>query len=137
MKSGADGQMKFATSCGIWRRRKFVVNLSGLLRMENGDQILPFVRCFYGRTSTYLWEDEVGDTQEFPQGGEQGQFRLRPISTSAIFWMLNFWTTKGGAPKGGGPKFRAFFHRPATVFILSSSLGGLFMEFLVFEAQGP
>ena len=48
--------------------------LRGLLRMENGDQVLPFVRCFYGRTSTYLWEDEVGDTQEIPQGegGEQG-----------------------------------------------------------------
>ena len=41
---------------------------------ENGNQILPFVRCFYGRTSTYLWENEVGDTQEIPQGegGEQG-----------------------------------------------------------------
>ena len=48
--------------------------LRGLLRMENGDQIIPFVRCFYGRPSTYLWEDEVGDTQEIPQGegGEQG-----------------------------------------------------------------
>ena len=29
--------------------------------------------------------------------------RLRPTSTSASFWMLNFWTTKGGAKKGGGP----------------------------------
>ena len=49
-------------------------HVAGLLRMENGDQILPFVRCFYGRTSTHLWEDEVGDTQEIPQGegGEQG-----------------------------------------------------------------
>ena len=45
-----------------------------LLKMENGDQILPFVRGFYGRPSTYLWEDEDGDTQEIPQGegGEQG-----------------------------------------------------------------
>ena len=31
--------------------------LEGLLRMENGDQILPFARCFYGSPSTYLWED--------------------------------------------------------------------------------
>ena len=48
--------------------------LRGLLRMENGDQILPFVRCFYGRPSTYLWEDELGETQHIPQGegGEQG-----------------------------------------------------------------
>ena len=30
--------------------------LRRLLRMENGDQILPFVWCFYGRPSTYLWE---------------------------------------------------------------------------------
>ena len=38
--------------------------------MENGDQI----SFSYGRPSTCLWEDEVGDTQEIPQGegGEQG-----------------------------------------------------------------
>ena len=46
--------------------------LEGLLRMEGGDQIFPFIRCFYG--SPYLWEDEMGETQEIPQGegGEQG-----------------------------------------------------------------
>ena len=38
-----------------------------------------------------------------------GQFRLRPISTSANtisanFWMLNFWTTQGGAPQGWSPE---------------------------------
>ena len=45
-----------------------------LLRMEQGDQILPFVRCFYGSPSTYLWEDESGNVQDIPQGegGEQG-----------------------------------------------------------------
>ena len=42
--------------------------LEGLLRMEDGDQILPFARCFYGSPSTYLWEDELGNTQEIPQG---------------------------------------------------------------------
>ena len=48
--------------------------LEGLLRMKDGDQILPFARCFYGSPSTYLWEDELGNTQEIPQGegGEQG-----------------------------------------------------------------
>ena len=48
--------------------------LEGLLSMEGGDQILPFARLFYGTTSTYLWEDEMGNTQEIPQGdgGEQG-----------------------------------------------------------------
>ena len=48
--------------------------LEGLLRMEGGDQILPFARLFCGTPSTYLWEDEMGNTQEIPQGegGEQG-----------------------------------------------------------------
>ena len=48
--------------------------LEGLLRMEDGDQILPFVRCFSGSPSTYLWEDEMGVTQHIPkeEGGEQG-----------------------------------------------------------------
>ena len=48
--------------------------LEGLLKMENGDQILSFVRCFYGSPSTYLWEDEMGVTQHIAQGegGEQG-----------------------------------------------------------------
>ena len=36
--------------------------------MEDGDQILPFARCFHGSPSTYLWEDEMGNTQEIPQG---------------------------------------------------------------------
>ena len=41
----------------------------------------PFVRCFYGSPSTYLWEDEMGVTQSFPQGegGEQGG-PLMPMS---------------------------------------------------------
>ena len=36
--------------------------------MEGGDQILNFVRCFYGSPSTNLWEDEMGVTQTIPQG---------------------------------------------------------------------
>ena len=48
--------------------------LEGLLRMEDGVQLLPFVRCFYGSPSTYLWGDEMGVTQHISQGegGEQG-----------------------------------------------------------------
>ena len=51
-----------------------------LLRMEDGDQVVPFVRCFYGSPSTYLWEDEVGKPQDIPQGegGEQGD-HLMPL----------------------------------------------------------
>ena len=54
--------------------------LEGLLRMEDGDQILPFVRCFYGSQSTYLWEDEMGVTKHIShgEGGEQGD-PLKPM----------------------------------------------------------
>ena len=31
--------------------------------MEDGDQILPFMRMFHGSPSTYLWEDELGNSQ--------------------------------------------------------------------------
>ena len=43
--------------------------LEGLLRMEDGDQILLFARCFY---------DELGNTQEIPQSeaGEQGDLLM-------------------------------------------------------------
>ena len=34
--------------------------LKGLLTMEGGDRILPFVRLFYGDPSTFLWEDDLG-----------------------------------------------------------------------------
>ena len=48
--------------------------LLGLLQMEGGDQIFPFMRCFFGNPSTHLWEDEMGITQCISQGegGEQG-----------------------------------------------------------------
>ena len=47
--------------------------LEGLFRMEKGDQIFPFVGCFHGTPSTYLWDDEMGVTQHIHQGegGEQ------------------------------------------------------------------
>ena len=48
--------------------------LRGLRSMEDGDQVLPFVQCFFGSPSTYLWEDELGTTEDIAQGegGEQG-----------------------------------------------------------------
>ena len=47
---------------------------SGLLRMEAGGAVLPFVHQFYGRPSSYLWDDEDGQVDEIVQrkGGEQG-----------------------------------------------------------------
>ena len=92
-------------------------------------------------------------------------FRVRPISTSANFWMLNFGTTKCGAPKGGpkkkwGPEgwgaqkggaqkgwslegwgaqnFALFFPSSRHNFLSSFSLLGSFRGILVvFEAPGP
>ena len=60
--------------------------LEGLVRMEGGDQILPFVRCFYGSPSTYLWKDEMGETKEIPQG-EGGEHALcsGPASSTGAF----------------------------------------------------
>ena len=42
--------------------------------MPGGDQVLPFVRLFYDRQSTYLWEDDAGTVHHIVQGegGEQG-----------------------------------------------------------------
>ena len=41
---------------------------SGLQRMVDGDQMIPFVRLFYGSPSVYLWEDDLGETHEILQG---------------------------------------------------------------------
>ena len=49
--------------------------LEGLLRMDRGDEILPFVGCFHGSPSTYLWEDEMGMSHEIAQG-EQGDLLM-------------------------------------------------------------
>ena len=48
--------------------------LQALLEIDGGDQIMPFVKQLYGRPSTHLWEDEMGEVHEIAQGegGEQG-----------------------------------------------------------------
>ena len=48
--------------------------MQGLLDMEGGETVLPFVRQFYGSVSQYLWEDDAGVTHIILQdeGGEQG-----------------------------------------------------------------
>ena len=60
--------------------------MQGLLGMEGGDQVLPFVRLFYGSPSTFFWEDTMGGVHHILQGegGEQGD-PLMPMS----------WTTCG------------------------------------------
>ena len=48
--------------------------LRGLLTVEGGESVLPFVRQFYGSVSTYLWQDDEGIVHDVHQGegGEQG-----------------------------------------------------------------
>ena len=54
--------------------------LQGLMAVEGGPKLLPFVRTFYGQPSVFLWEDEVGDVHQIHQGegGEQGD-SLMPL----------------------------------------------------------
>ena len=49
--------------------------MRGLLEVEGGGKVLPFVRQFYGSFSTHLWEDEEGTVQFIsfhPSRWEQG-----------------------------------------------------------------
>ena len=48
--------------------------LQGLANVEGGGRAVPFVSQFYASFSTYIWEDEFGETFEILQGegGEQG-----------------------------------------------------------------
>ena len=48
--------------------------LEGFRRVPGGNHVLPFVRLFYDRQSTYLWEDDAGTVHHIAQGegGEQG-----------------------------------------------------------------
>ena len=48
--------------------------LDGLLNVDGGDSVLPFVLQFYSEPSQYLWGDDTGDTHfiEQGEGGEQG-----------------------------------------------------------------
>ena len=39
--------------------------------MVDGDQMIPFVRLFYGSLSVYLWDDDKGVTHEIRQGGRR------------------------------------------------------------------
>ena len=50
------------------------VMLDGLRSVAGGDSALSFVLQFYGNPSSYLWEDDLGETHEIMQGegGEQG-----------------------------------------------------------------
>ena len=64
-----------------------------VLRMEQGDQILLFVRCFYGSPSTFLSEMKQENVQDIPQGegGEQGD----PSALVCIGFARRTWCSAG------------------------------------------
>ena len=54
--------------------------MKGLLQVEGGDAVLPFVRMFYGAPSQYLWEDAGGMVHHIPQGeGDEQGDALMPL----------------------------------------------------------
>ena len=48
--------------------------LEALMTLEGGPEVIPFVRMFFGKPSTYIWENEDGIAHiiEQGEGGEQG-----------------------------------------------------------------
>ena len=67
--------------------------LRGLLDMEEGDKLLPFVRLFCSDPSTFLWDDEVGDTHEIWQGeGVMPLPKQWPEVWRKESVCLHFWT---------------------------------------------
>ena len=48
--------------------------LRGLKEMDQGDRVPLFLKRSYGQPSSHIWEDEVGEVQDIPQGegGDQG-----------------------------------------------------------------
>ena len=46
--------------------------LAGLLLMEGGDRMLPFVRLFHSDPSVFLWEDDLGTVHHIVQGEGKG-----------------------------------------------------------------
>ena len=66
-----------------------------VLRMEQGDQILPFVRCFYGSPSTYLSEMKQENVQDIPQG----EGARRPLR-SCLHWVCTAHLVQCGSDCG-------------------------------------
>ena len=51
--------------------------LQGLMSIEDGGKVLPFVKTFYGQPSNFIWEDETGDVHDIPQ--EEGVDQSDPL----------------------------------------------------------
>ena len=71
--------------------------MQGVRHMDEGEQILPFIRAFYGQPSTYSWEEDVGEVH-IPkvQGGRRGFIRQLKNSKRAHLtaWALPNKTKK-------------------------------------------
>ena len=54
--------------------------MPGLFDTEEGERLLHFVRMFYSQPSSYLFDDEFGETHTIHQGegGEQGDALMPP-----------------------------------------------------------
>ena len=65
--------------------------LEGLVRMEGGDQILPFVRCFYGSPSTHLWKTRWERHKKSHK--EREESRATPSCPCSLLWAsIEHWT---------------------------------------------
>ena len=52
--------------------------LEGLCRIPGGEQVLSFVRMFYGSPSVHLWEDDSGVVHHIRQGeGRDGRVAIK------------------------------------------------------------
>ena len=70
--------------------------LRGVADMVDGDKLIPFVRQFHSCPSTFLWEDEVGETRRIPAG--RRRFRCRLICERGKDCSLSLTTSTLCAP---------------------------------------
>ena len=80
--------------------------LRGLKEMDTGDRVLPFVRRFYGQPSLHIWEDEVGDVQDIPQG--EGGDQDDPLMPLLFSLAMHPSLVSTGDLLRGGEKIFAF-----------------------------
>ena len=89
--------------------------------MEEGDQGLSLVQCFYGSPSTCLWEDAMGDMHEIPQGEEESK-AIRDALMPMLFNIELRKQCKGGCvPKKSCS--RSWFAHPTELPMGNSGTG--------------
>ena len=88
--------------------------LAVLRRVPGGDQILPFVRLFYGSQSRYFWEDDAALVHHILQGerGEQGDPLMSLLFSLGIHDVLH------ASQQGLGSEHLMAFHDDVYVVTL-------------------